>query len=231
MAHSSSLVPYHSHIFNMSDMHYGNLAIQCSVGQIDRYIDPRKFCDPYYYLYNNIIIATDPSLIPSSFSQHHADSSQHHSNSSQYHPNSSQQSLSLSQHCHSVSRCSPEPGPAKTSPNPINLPSSPEPYRQSVLSIKVPPDSNTANQKRSASTLKEKSVASAPVLKWNFDDKQELSGQNAPKIGTTTDPWSDENYWKNCDDGNRSPYFWERTFMNEPEEGVKKEQDSNCKTQ
>ena len=74
-------------------------------------------------------------------------------------------------------------------------------------------------------------MASAPVWKWNFDDKQESSSRNAPKVGTTTDPWSDENYWKNCDDGNRSPYFWERTFMNEPEEGVKKEQDSNCKTQ
>ena len=157
-----------------------------------------------------LCIATDPSLIPSSFSQHIPSSSQLHSSSSQ--------------RCPSTTRYSPEPGPAKTS-NPLSLPS-PDPSRQSVLSVKVPPDSNTANQKRPA---EEKPVASAPLLqKMKLSDKQEMS---APKGGTTIDPWSDENYWKSCDDGNRSPYFWERTFMNEPEEDTKKEQDSNCKTQ
>ena len=100
-----------------------------------------------------------------------------------------------------------------------------------MLSIKVPPVDNTANQKQPATTAEEKPVPSAPLLKWKFGDKQESSGRNAPKVGTSMDPWSDENYWKNGDDGNRSPYFWERTFMNEPEQDTGKEQDSNCKTQ
>jgi hypothetical protein len=102
-----------------------------------------------------------------------------------------------------------------------------------VLSIKVPPDSNIANQKRFATTTEEKGDSSAPVLKWNFGDKQESSGcRNAPKVGSSMESWSDENYWKTSDDGgNRSPYFWERTFMNEPGEDTKREQDSNCKTQ
>ena len=141
---------------------------------------------------------TDPSLIPSS---------------------------SLSQHNPS-SRSSPEPGPSKTS-NPLSLPS-PHPAHKSVLSIKIPPDSNTStgNQRR-VTTADTKPVASAPVTKWNFGE--ELSGRNAPNGRGAM--WSDENYWKNCDDGNRSPYFWERTFMNQPEEDTKKEQDSNCKTQ
>ena len=142
---------------------------------------------------------------------------------------SSQKIPSSSQHCPSVTRYSREPGPAKIS-NPLCLSSS-DPCHQSVLSIKIPPNSNTANPKQPATTAEEKPLASAPVLKWNLGDKQESSSRCAPKAGTTLDPWSDENYWKNCNDGNRSPYFWERTFMNEPEEDTKKEQDSNCKTQ
>ena len=166
----------------------------------------------HVYGCSSLCIATDPSLILSSLSQQNPSSSQLHSSSSQ--------------RCRSTIRYSPEPGPAKTS-NPLSLPS-PDPSRQSVLSVKVPLDSNTVNQKRPA---EEEPVASAPLLKMKLSDKQEMSDRNAPKGGTTIDPWSDENYWKSCDDGNRSPYFWERTFMNEPEEDTKKEQDSNCKTQ
>ena len=72
-------------------------------------------------------------------------------------------------------------------------------------------------------------MASAPVVKRKLGE--ESNSRDAPKGVASKDLWLDENYWKNSNDGNRSPYFWERTFMNEPEVDTKKEQDSNCKTQ